>query len=254
MTVKKVRAIRQFYSEGILDFPRKTRDAWRGTREMSGNRFAAEGFGTFALVFTGCGAVAVNDTTGGLLGHVGVSLIFGLTVMAMIYSVGNVSGAHINPAVTTSFWLSGHIKRREASLYIASQISGALAAALVLRLLFPDHETLGSTMPAQSAGWIRAFAWEAILTFFLMFVIFNVSTGHMEKGIMAGVAVGGTVAMEALLAGPVTGASMNPARSIGPALVSGKVESLWIYVTAPTVGAILAGPICRIIQGTSDRE
>lgn len=221
---------------------------------MNGNRFVAEGVGTFALVFAGCGAVTVNDTMNGVLGHVGVSLIFGLVVMAMIYSIGNVSGAHINPAVTISFWISGQIERRDASLFIGCQVTGALTAALVLRLLFPEHETLGSTIPAESVGWIRAFSWEMLLTFFLMFVIFNVSTGHMEKGIMAGVAVGGTVAMEALLAGPVTGASMNPARSIGPALISGKVDSLWIYIVAPITGAILAFPISRIIQGTSGCE
>lgn len=212
-----------------------------------GNRYIAEGIGTFALVLAGCGAIIVNDSFGGTLGHVGISLVFGLIVMAMIYSIGNVSGAHINPAVTIGFFFAGRISHRLVLPYVGVQIIGAVAAAMVLRLLFPDHGTLGSTLPAM--GTARAFSLELLLTFMLMFVILNVSTGHMEKGIMAGVAVGGTVALAALLGGPVTGASMNPARSLGPALVSGDPSSLWIYLTAPIVGAILAHPTCRWIHG-----
>lgn len=214
---------------------------------MKGNRFVAEGVGTFALVFCGCGAIIVNDGFGSQLGHVGISLVFGLVVMAMIYSVGNVSGAHINPAVTLGFWFAGRLKWWFVLPYIGCQFAGAVAAAGALRLFFPEHENLGATLP--SIDLLRAFAVEVILSFLLMFVILNVSTGPMEKGIMAGVAVGGTIALEALLGGPLTGASMNPARSLGPAVVSGYVKSLWLYLVAPVVGTFLAFPICRWIQG-----
>ncbi len=214
---------------------------------MKGARYIAEAVGTFALVFAGCGAIVVNDAYGGALGHLGVCLTFGLAVMAMIYAVGNISGAHINPAVTLAFAFAGRLARREALPYVASQILGAVAAAAVLRFLFPEHETLGATLPAVSLA--RAFVMEALLSFLLMFVILNISTGHMEKGVMAGVAVGGTVAFEALVGGPMTGASMNPARSLGPALVSGHLETLWLYLTAPALGMLLACPTCRWIQG-----
>jgi aquaporin Z len=215
---------------------------------MIAGRFIAEGIGTFALVFAGCGAIVINDTTGGALGHVGVSLVFGLVVMAMIYSVGNISGAHLNPAVTLGFFFAGRLEKREILPYIGSQTAGAVIAALTLRLMYPDHPSLGATTP--TGGIMRAFAIEVILSFFLMFVILNVSTGHMEKGIMAGVAIGGTVALAALFGGPVSGASMNPARSLGPALASGQLRSLWIYLIAPLIGTYLAHPTCRMIQGT----
>jgi aquaporin Z len=211
------------------------------------NRYIAEGVGTFALVFAGCGAIVVNATYGGALGHVGVSLVFGLIVMAMIYSVGNVSGAHLNPAVTVGFFCAGRFDSRPLIPYIASQLTGAILAALLLRAFFPGHATLGATLPI--GGIPRAFGLEVVLSFLLMFVILNVSTGHHEKGIMAGAAIGATVALEALLGGPVSGASMNPARSLGPALVSGEVGSVWIYVVAPLLGTILASPACRLLQG-----
>ncbi len=214
---------------------------------MSRNRYAAEVLGTFALVFAGCGAAIVNETHGGALGHVGVSLVFGLVVMAMIYSVGNISGAHLNPAVTLGFMFSGRFGRRSVPAYIVSQMIGALAAAALLRLFFPEHGSLGATLPG--IGLLRAFAMETLLSFLLMFVILNVSTGHMEKGIMAGVAIGGTIALEALVGGPLTGASMNPARSLAPALLSGHLEHLWIYLTAPILGTFLARPTCKWIQG-----
>jgi aquaporin Z len=214
---------------------------------MKGNRYIAEGMGTFALVFAGCGAIIVNDTFGGLLGHVGVCLVFGLVVMAMIYAVGNISGAHINPAVTLGFMFAGRLEKRAVLPYIGSQLLGAVAAGLLLRFLFPEHNTLGATLPGMDL--LRTFVVEVLLSFLLMFVILNVSTGHMEKGIMAGVAVGGTVALEALLGGPLSGASMNPARSLGPALVAWNLQSLWIYLLAPVVGMYLAHPTCRWIQG-----
>ena len=186
----------------------------RPKQNMKNNRYIAEGIGTFALVFAGCGAIIANDTSKGALGHVDVSLVFGLVVMTMIYSVGNISGAHLNPAVTLGFLFAKRLDSRLVAPYISSQLSGAIFAALVLRFLFPEHDSLGATVP--SIDPIRALTIEVILSFLLMFVILNISTGHMEKGIMAGVAVGGTIALEALLAGPLTGASMNPARSLAP--------------------------------------
>ena len=216
---------------------------------MRANRYISEGVATFALVFAGCGAIVVNETFAGVLGHVGVSLVFGLIVLAMIYAVGNISGAHLNPAVTLGFLFAGRLSKTLVPGYIASQSIGALAAAVCLRLLFPDAGTLGATLPAVDAA--RAFSVEVLLSFLLMFVILNVSTGHMEKGVMAGVAIGGTIALEALVGGPVTGASMNPARSLAPALVSGHLSSLWIYLTAPVLGAYLAHPTCRWIQGAA---
>ncbi|MCG8343709.1 MAG: aquaporin [Chlorobiales bacterium] len=211
------------------------------------NIYIAEAIGTFALVFAGCGAIVVDDLFGAPLGHTGVSMVFGLIVMAMIYSIGNISGAHINPAVTLGFFFAGRIQKKEILPYITSQLTGAIAAAGLLKLLFSSHDSLGATLP--SGGIINAFVLEIVLSFFLMFVILNVSTGHMEKGIMAGVAIGGTVALEALMGGPVSGASMNPARSLGPALLSGNISALWIYITAPVIGAWLAHPTCRMIQG-----
>jgi aquaporin Z len=189
----------------------------------------------------------VNDLYGQSLGHLGVSLVFGLVVMVMIYAVGNISGAHLNPAVTVGFYYAKRIGRQEIVPYVSAQVLGAVVASVVLRFMFPDHRYLGATLPAESP--VRAFVLEVLLSFVLMFVILNVSTGHMEKGIMAGVAVGGTVALAALFGGPVSGASMNPARSIAPAIVSGHLEHLWIYVTAPVLGAYLAHPTCRLIQG-----
>jgi len=214
---------------------------------MKAHPYIAEAFGTFALVFAGCGAIVVDELYGGVLGHTGVSMVFGLVVMAMIYSVGNISGAHINPAVTLGFVFAGRLDKRQVIPYIGSQFAGALLAAGVLWALFPQHGTLGATLPSGSI-W-QAFAMEVVLWFLLMFVILNVCTGQMEKGIMAGVAVGGTVALEAMMGGPVSGASMNPARSLGPALVSGELKQLWIYILAPCLGMILAYPTCRWIQG-----
>ena len=217
---------------------------------MSGSRYLAECIGTFALVFAGCGAIIVNATVEGApLGHVGVSLVFGLIVMAMIYSIGNVSGAHINPAVTIGFCVAGRLSWRVVPPYIVSQIVGALVAAALLRFFFPMHGDLGATLP--SVDLLRTFLMEVMLSFLLMFVILNVSTGHMEKGVMAGVAIGGTIALMALMGGPMTGASMNPARSLGPALIAGRLDAIWLYLTAPVLGTALAAPFCRWIQGNS---
>ena len=210
---------------------------------MNRRRLAAEVFGTFALVFAGTGAVVVNAASGGQVTHVGVALTFGLIVLAMVYAVGDVSGAHLNPAVTVGFAVAGRFPAREVPLYVLAQCAGALLASGVLRFLFPDHPNLGATLPAGTAA--QSFVLEVILTLLLMFVALSVATGAKERGLMAGVAVGGVVALEALFAGPVCGASMNPARSLAPAVVSGTFDQLWLYLIAPTVGAALAVGVCH---------
>jgi len=209
-------------------------------------RYLCELIGTFFLVFAGTGAIIANDVYGGALGHVGISLSFGLVVMAVIYSVGDTSGAHINPAVTLGFLAMKRIELRDALIYVVFQCAGAILASLFLSSVFPGHGTLGATLPTV-APW-GAFAYEFLLTFFLMLVILSVATGAKEKGLMAGVAIGGTVALEALFGGPVTGASMNPARSLGPALVSGELSHLWIYLVATTLGAVAAVPSCKVLH------
>jgi aquaporin NIP len=209
-------------------------------------KLAAELFGTFALVFAGTGAIVVNATSGGQVTHVGVALTFGLVVLAMVYAVGDVSGAHLNPAVTVGFTIAGRFPTREVAPYIVAQCAGAFLASGVLRLLFPDHPTLGATLPAGTA--LQSFTLEVILTLLLMFVALSVATGAKERGLMAGVAVGGVVALEALFAGPVCGASMNPARSLAPAVVSGHLEHLWVYLAAPTLGACLAVGVCGCVH------
>lgn len=205
------------------------------------NKALAEAFGTFALVFAGTGAIVINDATGGTVTHVGIALTFGLVVMAMIYAVGDVSGAHLNPAVTFGFWLSKRLPAVAVPVYLGSQVAGATLASLLLRGMFPDHPTLGATLPVGPEA--RSFVLEAVLTAMLMFVILAVATGPKEKGLMAGIAVGGVIAFEALFAGPISGASMNPVRSLAPALVAGRFASLWVYLTAPILGAA-AGVMC----------
>jgi len=209
-------------------------------------KFVAEGIGTFALVFAGTGAIVINDVSRGSITHVGIALTFGLVIMAMIYTVGDISGAHFNPAVTSGFWLAGRFPAALVVPYIASQCLGAFAASGVLRFLFPTHGTLGSTLPAGTE--MQSFVLEFTLTFLLMFVILNVSTGAKEKGITAGIAVGAVIGLEAMFAGPVCGASMNPARSLAPAVVSGHLEHLWIYLVAPVLGACFAIVACRGCQ------
>jgi aquaporin NIP len=206
----------------------------------------AEIFGTFALVFAGTGAIVINDASGGAITHVGIALTFGLIVLAMIYTVGDVSGAHLNPAVTIGFWAARRMPSREVPAYLFSQITGAVLASALLRVLFPNDKLLGATLPAGSD--MQSFILEAVLTFILMLVILNVSTGAKEKGNTAGIAVGAVIALEAMFAGPICGASMNPARSLAPALVSGHFEHLWIYLTAPPLGACAAMFACRCIR------
>jgi aquaporin Z len=220
-------------------------------------RIAAEFFATFALVFAGTGAIIINDVSGGTVSHVGIALTFGLIVLAMIYAVGDVSGAHLNPAVTLGFFAARRFPAAQIIPYIVVQCGGALLASGVLRLLFPDHTSLGATRPAGPA--MQSFALEFILTLVLMFVILSVSTGSKEKGMMAGVAVGAVIALEALFAGPISGASMNPARSLAPAVVSGDLHHLWIYLIAPTIGATAAVVVCICVHerpccGTTPKE
>lgn len=204
-------------------------------------KYVAEGIGTFCLVFAGTGAIVVNDVSGGTVSHVGIALTFGLVVMAMIYAVGDASGAHLNPAVTLGFWIARRLPGSAVAPYLASQIAGAFAASGLMRFLF-THKTLGATHPAGAA--MQSFILEIVLTAMLMFVILGVATGAKEKGILAGVAIGGVIAFEALFAGPISGASMNPARSLAPAVVSGLISDVWIYLAAPILGAAI-GVLCH---------
>jgi aquaporin NIP len=186
----------------------------------------------------------MNDNSGGVITHVGIAITFGLIVMAMIYAIGEQSGAHINPAVTLAFWASGSFPKKEVAPYIIAQIIGALLASATLYFLFPTHLSQGATIPLNSNA--QAFVLEVILSFILMFVIIKVSTGSKETGTMAGIAIGGVVGLEAMFAGPITGASMNPARSIAPAIFSGDLQYLWIYILAPIIGMLLASIFCKL--------
>ena len=212
---------------------------------MLRRQLAAEFAGTFALVFAGTGAVVINDISG-VVTHVGIALTFGLVVLALIYALGDISGAHLNPAVTVGFWAAGRFPLRLLPGYVLAQLAGGVTASVLLRLLFDQHPTLGATVPRAGAG--QSFVLEIVLTLILMFVILSVATGSKEKGVMAGVAVGAVIALEALFAGPICGASMNPARSLGPALVSFHPEYLWIYLSAPPLGAALAVLACRCVH------
>ncbi|MEK7951555.1 MIP/aquaporin family protein [Luteolibacter soli] len=202
----------------------------------------AEFLGTFFLVFAGTGAIVINGLSGGAIGHAGIALTFGLVVMAMIHAFGDVSGAHLNPAVTLGFAAAGRFSWREVPGYVAAQLAGAFAASGLMRVLFPAGGALGATLPAGSVG--QSFVLEVVLTAALMLVILSVSMGGKEKGITAGVAIGATVGLEALFAGPICGASMNPARSLAPAIVSGHLEHLWLYPVATIFGALIAVPLC----------
>ena len=208
--------------------------------------YIAEFIGTFAMIFCGTGAMTINETTGGDVTHVGIGITWGLIVMAMIYAFGEISGAHFNPAVSIAFAYAKKFSWKEVPKYIFFQVAGAFAASLLLMWLFPKSELLGATIPTVDV-W-RAFVLELILTFFLMVVIINVSTGSKEIGMMAGIAIGSVVLLEALFAGPITNASMNPARSLAPNIVSGNIEGLWLYILAPIIGAILAVVSCKFVK------
>jgi aquaporin Z len=209
-------------------------------------KYWAEFFGTYILVFVGCGAIIINSITDGTVSHLGIGLSFGLVVMTMIYTIGDISGAHINPAVTIAFAVAKRLEKKQVLPYVGSQIIGAILASATLYLIFPDADTMGETLPLND-NLIQSFILEVILTFILMFVILNVSTGAKEKGITAALAIGSVVAFSAIFAGPISGASMNPARSIAPALFS-DLPHLWIYIVATTLGAILSVFACKLIQ------
>jgi MIP family channel proteins len=210
----------------------------------------AEAFGTFCLVFAGTGAIIINDVSGGTVTHVGVALTFGLIVLAMIYALGDLSGCHLNPAVTLGFLAAGRLGRGRVVPYILAQVVGALLASFLLRVMFPLHSTLGATFPAGTA--VQSWVLEVVLTLILMVVILSVSSGAKEKGLLAGVAIGAVIALEALFAGPVSGASMNPVRSLAPAIVAWKLDHLWVYFTAPVVGSLMGVAICMVIHEPGD--
>jgi MIP family channel proteins len=211
-------------------------------------RAAAEGIAAFALVFAGCGAIVANTEYEGTLGTVGVSLVFGLVIMVMVYATGHLSGAHINPAVTLAFTVSRHFSGRDAVAYIAAQLLGATAGALLLLASWPDQPAqLGATVPSVGAG--TAFVYELVLTAFLMFVIMAVATDTRAVGAAAAIAIGGTVGLDALFGGPVTGASMNPARSFGPALAAGEWKDFWVYIAGPVLGAAAGALAYQVIRG-----
>lgn len=212
-------------------------------------RAVAEALAAFALVFAGCGAVIADATRDGALGAVGVSLVFGLVVMVMIYATGHLSGAHINPAVTIAFTLTRHFPVRDAVAYVAAQCTGAIVGALALYAVWTDRPAdLGATVPTVAAG--SALVYELLLSALLMFVIIAVATDTRAVGAGAAIAIGGAVGLDALFGGPVTGASMNPARSLGPALVAGEWQDLWIYLVGPVAGAALGALAYQYVRGS----
>ena len=211
-----------------------------------GRKLAAELVGTFALVFAGCGAIMVDAKTNAL-GHVGVAISFGLVIMVMIYALGHISGAHFNPAVTLAFALSRHFPWSRALGYWMAQLAGALLAAAILRGSLGNIAHVGATLPSGSQG--QSFLWELVLTFFLMLVIVAVATDTRAVGEAAAIAIGGTVGLDAMFGGPVSGASMNPARSLGPALVSGDLHGIWLYIVAPLAGAVLGALSYEFLRG-----
>jgi MIP family channel proteins len=207
-----------------------------------------EGLGTFALVFAGCGAIVADTTHDGALGAVGISLVFGLIIMVMIYAGGHLSGAHYNPGVTIAFALGRHFPVREAVAYVAAQMIGAVLGALLLLSAWSDKPAnLGATVPSVGVG--TALLYEVVLTAFLMFVITAVATDTRAVGAAAAIAIGGTVGLDALFGGPITGASMNPARSLGPALASGTWTDFWVYVAGPVAGAAIGVFAYQLVRG-----
>lgn len=215
-------------------------------------KYAAEFIGTFALVFCGTGAIVIDQQSGGAVTHVGIAITFGLVVLAMIYTFGEISGAHLNPAVTLGFWALRLFPAKEVAPYLGSQIAGAFLASGLLRFLFPSSQNLGATLPAGS-DW-QSFVLEIVLTFLLMLVIIRVSQGAKETEWFAGISIGAVVGLEAMFAGPICGASMNPARSLAPAIVSGNISQIWIYLIAPVAGALLASLVGKTIFSNTHRS
>jgi aquaporin NIP len=218
-----------------------------------GRRAGAEAIAAFALVFAGCGAIVANARYDGALGSVGVAIVFGLIIMVMVYATGHLSGAHINPAVTIAFTLTRHFPPWDALAYVGAQFAGATAGALALLAVWTDKPAhLGATIPTVGTG--SALVYEVVLTAFLMFVIMAVATDTRAVGAAAAIAIGGTVGLDALFGGPVTGASMNPARSFGPALAAGEWHDLWIYFVAPIAGAALGALAYQLVRGEHASE
>ncbi len=210
-------------------------------------RAAAEGLAAFALVFAGCGAIVSDAVNGGVLGAVGISLVFGLVIMAMVYATGHLSGAHINPAVTLAFVATRHFPARDALAYVAAQLLGAVLGALLLLTVWPTAPaSLGATMPSVGVG--SALVYELTMTAILMFVIMAVATDTRAVGAAAAIAIGGTVGLDALFGGAISGASMNPARSFGPALAAGEWLDFWIYVVGPIAGAALGALAYQLVR------
>ena len=210
-------------------------------------KYLSEFIGTFILLFVGTGAVVVNQQTNGALGLAGISTVWGLVIIAMIYAFGDISGTHINPAVTIAFAVDKRFAWKEVPAYLGSQLMGALAASGLLKFLFPDNKTLGITQPLPN-GEMQSFILEVVMMFILVMVILRVSTGAKEKGITAGIAIGATVWLLVLFGGPISGTSLNPTRSIAPAIVTGNLQYIWIYLTAPFAVALLAVGVHRVLQ------
>jgi len=213
---------------------------------MLSRRLCAEAFGTYCLVFAGTGAVIVDEVTGGGVTHVGVALTFGLVVTAMVYALGEVSGCHINPAVTLGLWAAGRCDRSVVPPFIGSQCVGAFLASGTLRMLFPESARLGATVPAGSD--LQSLVLEFLLTMILMFVIASVTAGGRRDGVPHGIVIGAVIGLEALFAGPISGASMNPARSLAPAVVSMRLDHTWIYIVGPMAGALASVPLYRFMH------
>jgi MIP family channel proteins len=211
------------------------------------HKLAAEYIGTFSLVFAGTGAIVIDAETGGGVGHVGIGLTFGLVIMVMIYAVGHISGAHFNPAVTLGFAVGRHFSWSLVPRYWAAQLLGGITASLLLRAMFGDTAHLGATIPFGSAR--QSFVLEIVLTFVLMFVITSVATDVRAVGQAAALAIGGTIGLEALFAGPISGASMNPARSLAPAFVSWTWTDQWLYIAGPALGAVAGVLAYQLVRG-----
>tara|TARA_R110002050_G_scaffold94765_3_gene197329 strand:+ start:64251 stop:64898 length:648 start_codon:yes stop_codon:yes gene_type:complete len=213
-------------------------------------KYIAEFIGTFALVFCGTGSVIINQQSDGILGLVGVSAAFGIIVTAMIYTFGSISGTHINPAVTISLAIGKLMPKSDVLGYITAQVLGAFLASGMLTLLFPDNTSLGATLPSGSI--LQSFSIEFILTFFLMLTILGV-TSQKETASFAGIVIGLTVTGIILFAGPISGGSFNPARSLAPAFVSGNLTALWVYITAPILGAVLATITWKLLSNKANK-
>lgn len=220
------------------------------TWSQASPRLCAEAFGTFCLVFIGAGAVVVDEVTGGGVTLVGVALAFAFVVMALVYTIGHVSGCHINPAVTLGLCAAGRFERSLVLPYVASQCVGAFLGSGALRLLFPQSRALGATLPVGSA--VQSFGVETLLTLILMVVVLAIATGGKDQKLLGGVIVGGVIGFEALFGGSISGASMNPARSLAPAVLTMRLESVWVYIVGPIIGALAAVPLWRCMHPESE--